>query len=120
MFIAMLYGWDSEYMIYAPVLQICAVAVGFVYLGIAAGAYLNAIHRTRQAFVGQVIYAAGYLFIVMPCTALYGLYGAVWGWLITAALRVAVYFYYVNLPDELPGEIESMPIKADMAVAEMD
>jgi O-antigen/teichoic acid export membrane protein len=119
--IAVLYGWDSAYMVYAPIVQICAVAVGFVYLGTAASAYLNAIHRTRQAFFGQVVYAVGYLLIVMPFTAMYGLYGAACGWLITAALRVAIYSYYVNLPEEQVSEINAMPIDSEeMATAQME
>ncbi|HMB95934.1 MAG TPA: hypothetical protein VKK61_07845, partial [Tepidisphaeraceae bacterium] len=100
--IALFYSWNSPYMIYAPVVQIFAAAVAFVYLAISAGAFLNAVHRTRQAFVGQLIYATGFLFVVMPLTAQFGLYGAAWGWLAIASIRAGIYFYFVGslMPDE--------------------
>jgi O-antigen/teichoic acid export membrane protein len=114
LFIAVLYGWHSDYMIYAPVVRICAVAVGFVYLGIAASAYLNGIHRTRQAFFGQVVYAACYVLIVMPLTAKFGMYGAAWGWLIATVSAGATYAYNVSRTEDQPREINPIPIEAEM------
>jgi O-antigen/teichoic acid export membrane protein len=94
--IAMLYGWDTEYMAYAPIVQICAFSVGFAYLATAAGVFLSAVDQSRQSFFGQVLFAVAYVIIVLPLTARFGIYGAVWGWLIASILRAAVYFYFLQ------------------------
>jgi len=107
--IALAYGWDSQFLSYSSVVQVFAISVAFVYAAGVAGALLNGVERSRLSFIGQMTYAAGFLFIAMPLTALYGMPGAAWGWFIAAALRAAVNIHYaLGLPsDQRDEEISS-------------
>jgi O-antigen/teichoic acid export membrane protein len=111
------YGWDSRYIQYASLIQVSAIAVAFVYASTAISAFLNGIERVRQSFIGQLTYAAGFLFIALPMTAIMGLMGAIWAWLAASLLRFVVYGYYfvtdstIALPAE-HRELEGQHVSA--------
>ncbi len=111
--IAFAYGWGSAYLKYGGVVQISALAVALVYVATASGSLLNAVERSPQAFIGQGVYAVGFVAIVLPLTAVYGLWGAAWGWLVAAALRAVVNVYYVKrLPTVEATETRASPMPA--------
>jgi O-antigen/teichoic acid export membrane protein len=93
--ISMVYGSESEYLAYASVVQIMALTMAMVYVSFASGAMLNAVQRTREGFVGQVIYAASFVFIAIPLAWQWGLVGAAMGCLIASTLRTIIYTFYV-------------------------
>ena len=95
--LALFYGSDSGYERYAMLVPVAAIAVGMVFVAMALGSFLNGIERARESFYGQLIYAAAYLFLVMPRTAVLGVAGAVWGWLIAALIRSGAYLHYSNV-----------------------
>lgn len=90
----LVYHENSAYAPYKFLVQVSVVAVALVYVGMAAGAFLNGVERVRESFVGQVVYAAAYLLVVLPATARFGLHGAIIGWLVAAVLRAVVNGYF--------------------------
>jgi O-antigen/teichoic acid export membrane protein len=93
--ISIIYGRESEYLNYAPVVSIMSATMLMVYASFASGSLLNAVQRTREGFVGQVIYAASFVFIAIPMAWKWGLVGAAMGCLIASTLRSVIYAWYV-------------------------
>ena len=109
--LALFYGSDSGYERYAMLVPVAAIAVGMVFVAMALGSFLNGVERARESFYGQLIYAGAYLFLVMPITAVMGVAGAVWGWLIAAIVRSVVYLHYSN-SDSHRTSIVTAPVAA--------
>lgn len=105
--LALVYGWDStEYMAWAGVLRLSAVATLFGYAGIVTGSYLNGINKSKQALRGQLIYAVGAVMIAMPFVALFGIYGAALGWIVAAGALAISNIYYIVRAADRPAETE--------------
>jgi O-antigen/teichoic acid export membrane protein len=89
------WDWHSPYLQYAGVMRIAAITSALFYVGTVTGALLNAVEKARRSFVAQALYAAAAVVIVMPMTAVGGLYGAFVGSLISAAVLAGISTYYV-------------------------
>jgi O-antigen/teichoic acid export membrane protein len=76
-------------------MRIAAITSALFYVGTVTGALLNAVEKARRSFVAQALYAAAAVVIVMPMTAVGGLYGAFVGSLISAAVLAGISTYYV-------------------------
>jgi O-antigen/teichoic acid export membrane protein len=99
--IAIFYGWDSPYQQYTLILQLAVIAMVLGYASTAAGAFLNAVERSRSSFVAQLFCAIWFVVVAMPLTAMYGLMGATIGWLLAFVVEAAVHLYYVaRLPTD--------------------
>lgn len=125
--LALVYGWDStEYLAWAGVLRLSAIATLFSYAGIVTGSYLNGINRSKLALRGQLIYAVGAVVIAMPFVALFGVYGAAMGWIVAAgALAVSNIYYIVRAADPepqandgggMPSQSMVLPLKPEKSV----
>lgn len=90
------YGAGSSSLVYASLVPLAAIAVGMVYASITLGAFLNGSERPKESFAGQVIYSCSYVVLVMPLSALFGIEGAVWGWLIASTLLATTYVYFTT------------------------
>jgi O-antigen/teichoic acid export membrane protein len=79
---------DPAYQQFWWVLVLSAITQGLIYVGIVLGVFLNAVERSRAAFIGQIVYSGLSVVIGMPATALWGLLGAAWGGVFASAAQV--------------------------------
>jgi O-antigen/teichoic acid export membrane protein len=92
----LMYQHDAAaYLPFATIAQIAVFATGFSYLSTMTGVFLNAVERSKQATIGQVIYCLAFCLIAMPLVAQWGVYGGVSGWLIATIFQLLVNTYYV-------------------------
>jgi O-antigen/teichoic acid export membrane protein len=111
--LAIFYGWGSAYEQHALALQVLTIATALTYGATVIGAFLNAIELGRYTFIAQIVYAAGFVAIGMPLTALYGLIGAAVGWFVASVLQAAISAWYaMRLRDEPKGFDVMQPVGA--------
>ena len=91
------------------------ICSALIYLGVATGAFLNAVERSRWTFNAQLIHAASVILIAIPLAAHFDVLGANIGAALATLPFVVAHIYYINklsdnepVADRLP-EIESTP-----------
>jgi O-antigen/teichoic acid export membrane protein len=108
---------------YAWALRAAVVCAALIYLGVATGAFLNAVERSRWTFNAQLIHAASVVFVAIPLAAHFDVLGANIGAALASLPLVATHIYYINkLSDnepvaDRPPMSESEPADAKSAEA---
>jgi hypothetical protein len=92
----LLYGADSPYVAYAPLLRLLALNYAIMYVAMVLGAWLLGLHQSRLNFAGQVVYMAATLLIPVPATLLLGLKAMMVGAVAASCVNVVGIAYFLR------------------------
>ena len=78
--LAVIFGWHSPYLTYAPLLRLFAIGMIIYYFEFCLSGWLAGLGESRQNFLAQLINAGVTLIIVLPAAQSSGFTASSWGW----------------------------------------
>jgi O-antigen/teichoic acid export membrane protein len=99
----------ERYLPYTGVLQIMTVATLLLFAKEMSATFLNAVEQPKLGFNGQFAFTLAMVFIAMPLSAVYGLWGMVIGATIAGAIHLTVNAWYIRTLDRRV-ELQAEPL----------